>query len=440
MPNYHVWTIGCQMNTSDARNVSDELEQLGYAESASMRDADVVILYSCMVRQHAEDKVHSQLGALKKLKLEKPGLRVALAGCIGEVSGWQKRYPFVDFFLEPGQDLSVQDKLTDLIELDELYRVQPDDAVRIGRVSEGITIQQGCNRSCTYCIVPSTRGGERSRIPFDIQFEVEGLVQRGAREVVLLSQIVERYGRDLRPRVSLAQLLAQLNDVRGLERIRFLTSYPGDFGRDLIEAVATLPKVCEDINLPVQSGDNDLLRAMKRGYTIEFYTELVQRLRAGIPNLSMSTDIIVGFPGETVAQFENTLKAIENIQWDVIHVAAYSTRAGTPAAEYVDQLPLEEKRHRLHLVEELQKEIQTRRNAVFQNRIVEVLIEGQSKGKWYGRSRNNKLVHVACSDGLVGQLVDVRITQTSPWSLQGEVEAVKRLRSAPTLTALPVLS
>ncbi|HEX3245815.1 MAG TPA: tRNA (N6-isopentenyl adenosine(37)-C2)-methylthiotransferase MiaB [Chloroflexota bacterium] len=440
MPNYHVWTIGCQMNTSDARNVSDELEQLGYAESASMRDADVVILYSCMVRQHAEDKVHSQLGALKKLKSEKPSLRVALAGCIGEVSGWQKRYPFVDFFLEPGQDLSVQDKLTDLIELDELYRIQPDDAVRMGRVSEGVTIQQGCNRSCTYCIVPSTRGGERSRIPFDIQFEVEGLVQRGTREVVLLSQIVERYGRDLRPRVSLAALLAQLNDVRGIERIRFLTSYPGDFGADLIQAVATLPKVCEDINLPVQSGDNDVLRAMKRGYTIEFYTELVQRLRAGIPNLSMSTDIIVGFPGETVAQFENTLKAIENIQWDVIHVAAYSTRAGTAAAEYVDQLPLEEKRQRLHLVEELQKEIQTRRNAVFQDRIVEVLIEGQSKGKWYGRSRNNKLVHVAFPDDLVGRLVDVRITQTSPWSLQGEVQAMKPRSSGLALTALPVLS
>jgi tRNA-2-methylthio-N6-dimethylallyladenosine synthase len=239
--------------------------------------------------------------------------------------------------------------------------------------------------------------------------------------------------------VSLAQLLAQLNDVRGLERIRFLTSYPGDFGGDLIEAVATLPKVCEDINLPVQSGDNEVLRAMKRGYTIEFYTELVRRLRAGIPNLSLSTDIIVGFPGETVAQFENTLKAIENIQWDVIHVAAYSTRAGTPAAEYVDQLPLEQKRHRLHLVEELQKEIQTRRNAVFQNQTVEVLIEGQSKGKWYGRSRNNKLVHVACPDDLVGRLVDVHITQTSPWSLQGEVGAVKPLRSPVPLSALPVL-
>src|SRR5215213_3834519 len=440
MPNYHVWTIGCQMNTSDARNASDELEQLGYSESATMRDADVVILYSCMVRQHAEDKVHSQLGALKKLKLEKPNLRVALAGCIGEVGGWQKRYPFVDFFLEPGQDLTVQDKLTDLIELDELYRIQPDDAVRMGRVSEGVTIQQGCNRSCTYCIVPSTRGGERSRVPFDIQYEVEGLIQRGTREVVLLSQIVERYGRDLRPRVSLAQLLCQLNEVPGLDRIRFLTSYPGDFGADLIEAVATLPKVCEDINLPVQSGDNDVLRAMKRGYTIEFYTELVQRLRAGIPNLSMSTDIIVGFPGETVAQFENTLRAIENIQWDVIHVAAYSTRAGTPAAVYEDQLPLEEKRRRLHLVEELQKEIATRRNAVFQDQTVEVLIEGQSKGKWYGRSRNNKLVHVAHPSELAGRLVNVRITQTSPWSLQGEVESVNQPTKASSSVALPVLT
>lgn len=421
MPNFHVWTVGCQMNTSDARNVSDELEQLGYRETESMRDADVVILYSCMVRQHAEDKVHSQLGALRKMKRERPGLRVALAGCIGEVGGWQKKYPFVDFFLEPGQDLTVQDKLTDLIELDELYRIQPDEAVRVGRVSEGITIHQGCNRSCTYCVVPSTRGGERSRVPFDIQFEVEGLVQRGTREVVLLSQIVERYGRDLRPRVSLAQLLAQLNEVTGLERIRFLTSYPGDFGADLIEAVATLPKVCEDINLPVQSGDNDVLRAMKRGYTIEFYAEQVEKMRAGIPGLSMSTDIIVGFPGETVAQFENTLRAIERIQWDVIHVAAYSTRAGTPAAEYSDQLPLAEKRRRLHLVEELQKEIATRRNGTFLDREQEVLIEGHAKGKWYGRNRNNKLVHVEHAEDLVGRLATIRITHTSPWSLQGEL-------------------
>ncbi|MFN0074065.1 MAG: tRNA (N6-isopentenyl adenosine(37)-C2)-methylthiotransferase MiaB [Chloroflexota bacterium] len=439
MPNYHVWTIGCQMNTSDARNVSDELEQLGYSESETMRDADVVILYSCMVRQHAEDKVHSQLGALRKMKLEKPGLRVALAGCIGEVGTWQKKYSFVDFFLEPGQDLSVQDKLTDLIELDELYRPQPEDAVRMGRVSEGVTIQQGCNRSCTYCIVPSTRGSERSRIPFEIQYEVEGLIQRGTREVVLLSQIVERYGRDLRPRMSLAQLLAQLNDVSGLERIRFLTSYPGDFGSDLIQAVAQLPRVCEDINLPVQSGDNDVLRTMKRGYTIEFYTEQVQKMRAGIPNLSMSTDIIVGFPGETVAQFENTLRAIENIQWDVIHTAAYSTRAGTPAAEYTDQLPLDEKKRRLHLVEELQKEIATRRNRAFQDQIVEVLVEGQSKGKWYGRTRNNKLVHLADPTDLVGQLVDVRITQTSPWSLQGEVIAIRQ-PSRPASLTLPVVS
>jgi tRNA-2-methylthio-N6-dimethylallyladenosine synthase len=228
--------------------------------------------------------------------------------------------------------------------------------------------------------------------------------------------------------------------VNGLDRIRFLTSYPGDFGSDLIKAIEHLPKVCEDINLPVQSGDNDVLRAMRRGYTIEFYTELVQRLRAGIPNLSMSTDIIVGFPGETVAQFENTLKAIESIQWDVIHVAAYSTRSGTPAAGYADQLPIDEKRRRLHLVEGLQKDIQTRRNAVFQDKVVEVLVEGQSKGKWYGRSRNNKLVHVAYPSDLAGRLVDVRITQTSPWSLQGEVELVKKPAASRASTALTVLS
>lgn len=425
MPNFHVWMVGCQMNYSDARGVSEELELAGYRETQRTDDADVVILYSCMVRQHAEDKVHSELGMLRKLKRDRPGMRICLAGCIGEVDVWQKKYPFVDFFLEPGQDLTVKEKLSDLIELDEYYRLEPDEAIRMGRVSEGVTIHQGCNRSCTYCIVPSTRGGERSRSPLDIQMEIEGLVRRGTREVVLLSQIVERYGRDLRPRVSLSELLHQLQDVAGLERIRFLTAYPGDFGADLIEAVSALPKVCEDINLPVQSGDNDILRAMKRGYTIELYKDVVAKLRASIPNLSMSTDLIVGFPGETEAQFEHTLEAIEEIEWDVIHVAAYSPRGGTPAAEYEDQLPPEEKKRRLHAVEELQKTIATRKNAPLLGQTQEVLIEGQSKGKWYGRTRNNKLVHVSSDESLAGKLVDARITATSPWSLQGEVVSIR---------------
>lgn len=420
---FHIWTIGCQMNTADARMLTEELESYGYAPSESKETADLVVLYSCMVRQHAEDKVHSQLGELRLIKRRRPGLKIALAGCIGNVEWWQQKYPFVDFFLSPGQDLSVRDKLLDLLDLQEYYRIEPAGARRAPRVSEGITMHQGCNRSCTFCIVPSTRGRERSRTPEDLECEVRDLVRRGTREVVLLSQIAERYGRDLRPRVTLAQLLARLNEIEGLERIRFLTSYPADFGNDLIEAVATLPKVCEDLNIPVQSGDNEVLRRMRRGYTIEFYKDLIARIRDRIPNVGLQTDVIVGFPGETEAQFENTLKALEEIRFDVVHVAAYSPRPGTPAASWPDQIAPDVKKRRLHEVEELQKHIAAEKNAALLGQTVEVLVEGEAKGKWYGRTRTNKLVHFPYPEPLAGSLVDVRITHTSPWSLQGEVAA-----------------
>ena len=418
---FHIWTIGCQMNTSDARMLTEELEGYGYEPGESFREADLVVLYSCMVRQHAEDKVHSQLGALRLEKRERPGLKVALAGCIGNVEWWQHRYPFVDFFLSPGQDLTVKDKLVDLLDLQERYRLEPDGAVRAPRVSEGITMHQGCNRHCTFCIVPSTRGGERSRTPIDLELEIRDLVQRGTREVVLLSQIAERYGRDLRPRVTLAQLLTQLNEIDGLQRIRFLTSYPGDFGKDLIEAVATLPKVCEDVNLPVQSGDDEVLKAMQRGYTVGFYQQLVGRLRERMPEMCLQTDVIVGFPGETAEQFENTLRLMAELEFDIVHVAAYSPRPGTPAAGWPDQLLLDEKKRRLHAVEELQKGIATAKNARLLGRTVEVLVEGQARGKWYGRTRTNKLVHIEQAGDLSGRLLDVQIVQTSPWSLQGRL-------------------
>jgi tRNA-2-methylthio-N6-dimethylallyladenosine synthase len=424
MGKFHIWTIGCQMNTSDARRLGEELEERGFVETDSRGSADLVVLYSCMVRQHAEDKVRNQLAELKRMKQARPATRIAVAGCVGDVGAWQAQYPFVDFFLEPGQDLTARDRLTDLIELDQYYRIEPPDAARTPRVSEGITIHQGCNRNCTFCIVPSTRGRERSRAPDDILCEVRDLVSRGTREVVLLSQIVERYGRDLRPRVSLDELLRRLNDeTAGLERIRFLTSYPGDFHRDLIEAIATLPKVCEDVNLPLQSGDDEVLRQMRRGYTIGFYKDLVARIRERVPNLGISTDIIVGFPGETVAQFEHTLEALAEIRFDVVHVAAYSIRPGTPAGASPDQLPLDEKKRRLQAVETLQKEIAASKNAPLLGRTLEVLIEGEARGKWYGRTRTNKLVHIPSPEPLAGRLVDARITQTGPWSLQGELLA-----------------
>ncbi|MBV9894186.1 MAG: tRNA (N6-isopentenyl adenosine(37)-C2)-methylthiotransferase MiaB [Chloroflexi bacterium] len=424
MSTFNIWTIGCQMNVADSRRLAESLEKYGLQAADGPQSADVVVLYSCVVRQQAEDRVHGQLHALQQIKEARPQMKVVVAGCVSDIDNWHQRYPFVDLIAEPGQDLTVRDRLIDLLDLSERYRFDPEQAVRLPGISEGVTIHQGCNRSCTYCIVPSTRGGERSRPPAVIVDEVRQLVQRGTREVTLLSQIVERYGRDLRPRVRLSELLQQLNEVQGLERIRFLTSYPGDFGNDLVAAIADLPKVCEDVNLPIQSGDDDVLGRMHRGYLVEHYRELIGRLRTRMPNVGLSTDVIVGFPGESELEFQHTLDMLAEFRFDVVHVAMYSPRPGTVAATQMqDDVPREEKRRRLHEVEALQKRIATEINAGYAGRRVEVLVEGTAKGRWYGRTRTNKLVHFASDADVAGRLVDVEVTATEPWFLEGRLPA-----------------
>ncbi len=408
------------MNVADSRRLAESLQRYGLEAAEEPADADVVVLYSCVVRQQAEDRVHGQLHQLRQLKAERPQLKVVVAGCVSDIPDWRKRYPFVDLIAEPGQDLTVRERLIDLLDLSERYRFDPEQAVRIPGVSEGVTIHQGCNRACTYCIVPQTRGGERSRPAEVILDEVRRLTERGTREVVLLSQIVERYGRDLRPRVLLSELLHRLDSVAGLERIRFLTSYPGDFGNDLVEAIAELPKVCEDVNLPIQAGDDDVLRRMRRGYVVDHYRELIGRLRLRMPEIGLSTDIIVGFPGETETQFQHTLEMLDELRFDVVHVAMYSPRPGTVAAtDMVDDVPREEKRRRLHAVEDLQKQIATRINDRYLGRTVEVLVEGTAKGRWYGRTRTNKLVHFASDQPLAGRVVEVTVSASEPWYLEG---------------------
>jgi tRNA-2-methylthio-N6-dimethylallyladenosine synthase len=424
MSTFSIWTIGCQMNVADSRRLAESLERYGLQAAEGPHNADVVVLYSCVVRQQAEDRVHGQLHALQAMKQSRPHMKVVVAGCVSDIPDWHQRYPFVDLIAEPGQDLTVRDRLIDLLDLSERYRFDPEQATRLPGISEGVTIHQGCNRSCTYCIVPSTRGGERSRPPAVIVDEVKQLVKQGTQEVVLLSQIVERYGRDLRPRVLLSELLAQLNEVDGLQRIRFLTSYPGDFGKDLVDAVADLPRVCEDVNLPIQAGDDGVLKRMRRGYVVEHYRELINRLRARMPEIGLSTDIIVGFPGESDLEFQHTLEMLDEFRFDVVHVAMYSPRPGTVAAtEMHDDVAREEKRRRLHEVEALQKRIASEINARYLGRSVEVLVEGTAKGRWYGRTRTNKLVHFASDQALGGQLVQVEITGTEPWYLEGRLPA-----------------
>lgn len=422
---YHVWSIGCQMNTADARRMSEELAHYGGEACERVDDADVVVLYSCVVREAAQNKVHNELEQIRQIKRGRPSMRVALAGCMVEDdrSELARRYGFIDRFLSPKIDLPLGDQVADFLDLDERYRLDPEDGERIHGISQPVTISQGCNRRCTYCIIPFRRGDERSRSPREITREVEQLAARGTKEVVLLGQIVDRYGRDIG--TTLGQLCADVSEVQSLERIRFLTSYPLDFDRDLMKAVASLPKVCEDVNLPIQAGDDGVLRRMARGYGVESYERLVEEMRSVIPDLGLSTDIIVGFCGETEAQFENTLALLERVRFDVVHVAMYSPRPGTASARlWEDDVPSEEKKRRIHEVERIQARISAEINEALVGTRQQMLVEGTRKGKWYGRTRHNKLLFFESEEPLAGQLVDVDVTRASTWSLQGQLSSL----------------
>jgi tRNA-2-methylthio-N6-dimethylallyladenosine synthase len=286
-----------------------------------------------------------------------------------------------------------------------------------------VPIIQGCDNFCSYCIVPYRRGREVSRPTEEIVCEARELAKRGTKEVTLVGQNVDSYGHDLPGRPDLADLLSELSSIDDLARIRFLTNHPKDMSRKLIETMASLDKVCEHLELPVQSGDNEILQAMRRGYTVERYRELVHTIRGKIPHISLSTDIIVGFPGETEEQFARSLSLVEEMRFDVVHVAAYSPRPGTIACrEYQDNIPAEVKKGRLNKIEELQTVMASEINSQLQGKKVEVLVEGKKGGKWFGRSRSNKLVFFEDADDWPGQLVTVRIQKTSPWSLTGQVK------------------
>ncbi len=421
MATYHIWTIGCQMNKADSERLTESLEMLGYKAVPDASRADFVILNSCVVRQSAENRVLSRLDSLKPLKKSNPDMVLALAGCMvdSDTTGLKRRFPHVDLFLKPG-------------EFDELVALAktraPESARQVSRFHRPptafVTIIEGCDNFCSYCIVPYRRGTERSHPIAEIRREVETLAKQGVREVTLLGQNVDSYGHDLPDRPDLADLLKQLTPIEGLERIRFLTSHPKDMSQRLIEAVASLDKVCEHISLPVQAGDNEILRAMGRGYTAEYFKELVQRIRRTIPGVALATDVIVGFPGETEQQFQKTLELLSELKFDTVHVAAYSTRAGTLAArKFKDDIPPSEKKRRLQEVEKLQESIAFEINAKLLGQSVQVLVEGEKKGKWYGRTRTDKLVFFEGDKDYLGQLVTIEIKKTSPWSLQGSVKA-----------------
>jgi len=288
-----------------------------------------------------------------------------------------------------------------------------------------VPIMQGCNNFCSYCIVPYRRGRERSRPVADIVEEARVLVQRGAREIVLLGQNVDSYGHDLPERPDLANLLLDLSEIDDVFRLRFLTSHPKDMKQKLIGTIASLDKVCEHINLPVQAGDDAILTAMKRGYTVGYYRRLVAAVRETIPGVALSTDLIVGFPGESDAQFRHSVDLLAELRFDTVHVACYSPRAGTVASQLPDDVPAAEKARRLHIIEELQESIVADINSRLQGRTVEVLVEGKTKGKWRGRTRSDKLVFFEAPGDYRGRLVNVNIEKTGPWSLQGSLDRAR---------------
>ena len=507
LPSFFVWTLGCQMNKSDSEEMAGRLLTAGCAEAASMEAADLVVINTCAIREAAEAKVIGRQGQLNRLKAAHPGLRVVMTGCSVRESnraGLARRYPAVDLFLRPDEEPELVDRLglasaqapvgatattaaTTLVkgapvsDATHLVRARAD-AIAGGAVSRGSAISAwlpiiyGCDKTCTYCIVPFSRGPERSR-PFDeIVDEARALAAAGYREVTLLGQNVNSYGHDLAPeprfahvrtartmgrrqdreaRPDLAELIRAIDGLRtadgapAIPRLRFVTSHPWDLSDRLVEAMAACPSVCQALHLPVQSGSDTMLRRMGRQYTIEHYLERLGRIRDGVPGIALSTDVIVGFCGETEAEYEATIRLLEAVRFDQVFAAAYSERPGTPATRLADDVPPAEKRRRLVALLAVQERIGLERNRAWLGRTTEVLVDtivpprahdhddeeaagiAESRDAFAhlpagvahlaGRCRENKLVHLAGAPALVGRLVNVRVEHAGPYALRGVV-------------------
>ncbi|MGD9115944.1 MAG: tRNA (N6-isopentenyl adenosine(37)-C2)-methylthiotransferase MiaB [Dehalococcoidia bacterium] len=421
MSKYYIWTIGCQMNKAESERLASRFEKMGYQAADNIKEAGLVVLNSCVVRQSAEDRVINKLDNLKPLKKARPEMILAVTGCLvnADSAALKKRFPYVDYFFGPGEQPPWLESPREVF----LPR-KPD-------VAAYVPIIQGCDNFCTYCIVPYRRGREKSRTLAEIVGEVAELVKRGAREVTLLGQNVDSYGHDLPEKPDLADLLREINDIEGLWRIRFLTNHPKDMSPQLIEAVAALDKVCEQLNLPVQSGSDEILKAMGRGYDAGHYRRLVGEIRAAVPGIALGTDVLLAFPGETEKQFGETADLLSELNFDTVHIAAYSTRPGTFAArKLADDVPPAEKKRRVGYIERLQERIATAINARLEGKTVEVLVEGKKAGRWWGRTRSDKLVFFNDSRDCRGELLKIKVEKTSPWSLQGRVEKPRRQNEA----------
>lgn len=433
---YYIETWGCQMNEEDSEKLSGLLIPMGYKKTSDKQTADIIIFNTCCVRENAEQKADGNIGALKTLKKENPNLIIAVTGCMMQQEGMAKhiitKFPFVDIIIGTHNAYKFPEYLKRIQGGDssivEIWDKEEDivEGIPIDRESSMkgfVTIMYGCNNFCTYCIVPYVRGRERSRNPEDIIAEIETMVAQGYKEITLLGQNVNSYGKGLSPQIDFAELLRRINTIENLERIRFMTSHPKDLSLEAIEVIAEGDKICEQIHLPVQSGSTNLLNKMNRHYDRAQYLELVKNIRKTMPDVGLSTDIIVGFPGETEEDFAQTLSLMEEVRFDLAFMYIYSKRKGTPADERLDQIPEDVKHERFNRLVEVVNRICAEKNKEYEGKIVEVLVEGFSKNdesKLMGRTRTGKLVNFDGNSKAIGELVSVQITKAFSFSLIGE--------------------
>jgi tRNA-2-methylthio-N6-dimethylallyladenosine synthase len=453
---YNIWTVGCQMNEADSRRMAQQLEFAGLQPADSPELADVVVLNTCVVRQQAENKAVGKLGAIQAIKNERPGMVIGLMGCMvgmREAPSLQKRFPYVDVFMPPSETTPLLDHLETLGWLNDFRQaedqqrslrdaIQDEDLplpslIRGESFTANVPVVLGCSHACTFCVIPYRRGAERSRPMNDILTEVQGLAEQGIKEVMLLGQIVDRYGMDFEDGSTLSRLLRATAEIDGIERIRFLTSHPNYITDELLDTVATTYKICPHLEVPVQAGNDEVLNNMRRGYTNAQYRALVARIRQAIPEAAIHTDIIVGFPGETREQFMDTYRLLEDLELDKAHLSKYSVRPKTIAARQMpDTVSHQEKRDRWAMLEELQKGILDRKNQALRGKTVEVLAEKRDGDRLYGRTRQGKAVYFDDDRDKRGQLVPVRIDWTGPFTVIGRAADTLRAAKSPELMAV----
>jgi len=410
------------MNVADSQRVDVGLKRLGLNEEKNIEDADIVVINTCVVRQSAEDTATGLLGTLAKQKNKKSTF-ICVTGCMVEstTKTLKQRFPQVDLWAKPQDTPKIIENIADFLNLSSdgcVENLIPEKS----KFAEFVPIVQGCDKFCTFCVIPYRRGRETSKPLEDIFNEINNLVENGTKEVTLLGQNVDSYGHDLTPKMDLSDLMYRIHDISNLLRIRFLTSHPNDMSLKLINAIKDLPKVCQCINLPFQAGSNRILANMRRGYTRDQFLRKIDQIRNIIPDATVTTDLIVGFPGETDSDFEDSLDILNKVNFDKVHVAAYSERKGTFAFRQIeDDIPVQIKRQRLNIVNDLQDKIQKDLNSKYLNNQYEVLIEGKNKDKFYGRTEGDKLVYVEnLNNEFLGEMLKTQIIDYSPYSLIGE--------------------